>query len=175
MTADSINLASFEHVQTQTLRRLIGYWCDKRGERPMPGLGDVDPIDISWALGQIWLCDYLTESGRFRYRIAGEKINTFWGHNIAGKHLDEIVPPDRLKSVTEKIRMVCELPAIVHDRVCLSLTDEIAQNGERIILPLSDDGVNVNALLGASQCDWLRDLEFDPYVTCSETTTVTAL
>jgi hypothetical protein len=60
--------------------------------------------------------------------------------------------------------MVRELPAIVHDRVCLSLTDEIAQIGERIIFPLSDDGVSVNALLGAERCDWLHDLEFDPYV-----------
>jgi hypothetical protein len=71
--------------------------------------------------------------------------------------------------------MVRELPAIVHDRVCLSLTDVIAQNGERIIFPLSDDGVSVNALLGAERCDWLHDLEFDPYVAYSKTTAVTAL
>jgi hypothetical protein len=75
----------------------------------------------------------------------------------------------------KKVRMTCELPAIVHDRVCLSLADEIAQNGERIILPLSDDGARVNALLGAEQCDWLHDLEIDPYVAYSETTAVTAL
>ena len=97
------------------------------------------------------------------------------GGSIAGKHLDEIVPPDRLKAMAEKARMVRELPSIVHDRVCLSLTDEIAKNGERIVLPMSDDGVHVNALLGASHCGWLRDLEFDPYVAYSETTTVTAL
>ncbi len=71
--------------------------------------------------------------------------------------------------------MVCEMPDIVHHLVCLSLADEIAKYGERIILPLSDDGVSVNALLGATHRDWLRDLEFDPYVVCSETTTVTAL
>jgi hypothetical protein len=175
MPADSTSLKSFGHVENRTLHRLIGYWLDQRGERPMPGLGDVDPIDISWALGQIWLCDYVAESGRYRYRLAGEKINAFWGRSIAGIHLDEIVPPDRLKSVTDKVHMVSKLPAIVHDRVCLSLTEEIAKNGERLILPLSDDGVNVNALLGASHCDWLRDLEFDPYVAYSETTTVTAL
>ncbi len=175
MPADSTSLKSFGHVENRTLRRLIGYWFDKRGERPMPAVGDIDPIEIPWALGRIWLCDYLAEGDRFRYRLAGEKINAFWGHNIAGKHLDEIVPPDRLKSAMKKVRMTCELPAIVHDRVCLSLAEEIAQNGERIIFPLSDDGVRVNALLGADQCDWLHDLEFDPYVACSETTAVTAL
>jgi hypothetical protein len=173
MPADNPSLESFGHVENRTLRRLIGYWFDKRGERPMPALGDIDPIEISWALGRIWLCDYLAESGRFRYRLAGENINAFWGGRIAGKHLDEIVPPDRLKAMAEKARMVRELPSIVHDRVCLSLTDEIAKNGERIVLPMSDDGVHVNALLGACHCGWLRDLEFDPFVTYSETTTVT--
>ncbi len=43
------------------------------------------------------------------------------------------------------------------------------------ILPLSDDGRTVNALLGATHRDWFRDLEFDPFTTYSETTTVAAL
>ena len=81
----------------------------------------------------------------------------------------------QVKSVVKKVHTVRDGPAIVHDRISLSLAEEIAKSGERVILPLSDDGINVNALLGASYCDWLRDLEFDPYVTFSETTTVTAL
>lgn len=162
-------------IRTDALRQLLAYWYDKRGRRTLPALSDIDPADIPTVLGQIWLCDRLADSGRFRYRLAGEKINAFWGHSIAGKHLDEIVPPARLASATKKLRMACELPAIIHESVCLSLTDEIARNGERMILPLSDDGVSVNILLGAAHGNWGRDLEFDPYVSCTETTTVTAL
>ncbi len=175
MPDHSPDLEPFAHVEHRSLRRLIAYWLDKRGARAMPALADVDPVEIPWALGRIWLCDYLAESGRFRYRLAGEFINSFWGRNIAGKHLDEILPSDRLKAVTKKVRTVRERPAIVHDRVSLSLAEEISKSGERLILPLSDDGTRVTALLGASQCDWLRDLEFDPYVCVSETTTVTGL
>jgi hypothetical protein len=57
---------------------LIAYWFDKRGERLMPARGDIDPVEISWALGRIWLGDYLAEGDRFRYRLAGEKINAFY-------------------------------------------------------------------------------------------------
>jgi hypothetical protein len=71
--------------------------------------------------------------------------------------------------------MATDLPAIIHDRACLSLTEEITRNGERIIMPLSDDGRTVNALLGATDRKWFRDLEFDPFTAFSETTTVTAL
>jgi len=165
----------FAKVGSQALCQLLAYWCDRRGRRALPALSDIDPTDIPSVLGQIWLCDHLAGCGRFRYRLAGEKINAFWGRNIAGKHLEEIVPPGRLDSAAEKLRMACELPAIVHDRICLSLTEEIACNGERMILPLSDDGVRVNVLLGAAHGNWDRELEFDPYVTCSEITTVTAL
>ena len=172
---DTVAREPIAQVGSEALRQLLAYWYDRRGQRVLPALGDIDPTDIPSILGQIWLCDHLDGGGRFRYRLAGEKINAFWGGNIAGKHLEEIVPPGRLESAAEKLRMACELPAIIYDRICLSLTDEISRNGERMILPLSDDGVRVNVLLGAAHGNWDRDLEFDPYVSCTETTTVTAL
>ena len=166
---------SFGHIGDRSLRQLIGYWNGKRGTRALPALGDIDPTEIPPLLAQVWLCDRLAGSGRFRYRLAGEKVNAFWGFSIAGKYIDEIVPPDRAASVIEKARMACELPAVLHDHVCLSLTEELTETGERLILPLSDDGVRVNVLLGIAHCSWVQDLEFDPYVSCSVTTTVTAL
>jgi len=169
-----VTVDSFEHVRNPALRLLVAYWFDTCSGRPMPARRDINPIEIPSALAQIWLCDYLPDSGRFRYRLAGEEINDFWGFNLSGKYLDEIVPAERLASVTKKYRMALELPAIVYDRACLSLTEEISRNGERIILPLSDDGRTMNALLGATYRDWFRDLEFDPFAKYSETTTVAA-
>ena len=165
-----VTVDSFEHVRNPALRHVISYWFDT-----CSGRRDISPIEIPSALAQIWLCDYLPESGRVRYRLAGEEINDFWGLNLSGKYLDEIIPNERLASVTNRARMAIDLPAIVYDRACLSLTEEITRIGERIILPLSDDGRTVNALLGATHRDWFRDLEFDPFTTYSETTTVAAL
>ena len=170
-----VTVDSFEHVRKPALRHVISYWFDTCGGRPMPARRDISPIEIPSVLSQIWLCDYLSESDRFRYRLAGEEINDFWGLNLSGKYLDEIVPANRQASVTNRARMAIELPAIVYDRACLSLTEEITRNGERIIPPLSDDGRTVNALLGATHRDWFRDLEFDPFTSYSETTTVAAL
>jgi hypothetical protein len=177
-TASQTEMPSVEllgQIGSRALHNLVAWWFDKRGERLMPARRDINPIEIPSALGQIWLCDYLSESGHFYYRLAGDEINDFWGFNLSGKYLDEIVPAERLASVTKKYRMALELPAIVYDRACLSLTEEITRNGERIVLPLSDDGRTVNALLGATHRDWFRDLEFDPFSTYSETTTVAAL
>ncbi len=170
-----VTVDSFEHVRNPALRHVISYWFDTCGGRPMPARRDISPIEIPSVLAQIWLCDYLPESGRVRYRLAGEEINDFWGFNLSGKYLDEIISNERLASVTNRARIALELPAIVYDGACLFLTEEITRNGERIILPLSDDGRTVNALLGATYRDWFRDLEFNPFATYSETTTVAAL
>ncbi len=169
------SIKPFGHIRNRALHHLVAWWFDTRGERLMPAPCDINPIEIPSVLPQIWLCDHLSQSGRFQYRLAGDEINDFWGFNLGGKYLDEIIPAERLAPVTNKCRMAIELPAIVYDRACLSLTEKITRNGERIILPLSDDGRTVNALLGATHRDWFRELEFDPYVTCSETTTVAAL
>ena len=105
---DMACVKSFEHISDRTLRHVVAHWLDTRGERLMPALGDIDPTEIRSALAQIWLCDYLPESGRIRYRLAGDEINHFWGFNLSGKYLDEIVPAERQASVTSKIRMRSE-------------------------------------------------------------------
>ena len=168
-------MASFETVRNGPLRHLLIWWVEKRGERLMPAICDIDPLEIRSSLAQVWLCDYLPECGRLRYRLAGEEINDFWGYNLAGKFLDEVIPAERRASVTQKSCMVVDLPAITHDRTRLSLTEDFVRTGERLILPLSDDGRTVNALLGATHRNWFRDLEFDPFSTYSETTTIAAL
>lgn len=175
MPPGALGAAPLAPIRSQALQQLVDWWFEARGERLMPALGDVNPVAIPKALTRIWLCDVLPESGRIRYRIAGDEINDFWGFNLAGRHLDDVVPAERLASVVDKCRMAIELPAIVTVAGCLSLTDEITRNGERVILPLSDDGRTVNALLGATERDWFRELEFDPFTTYSETAAVTAL
>lgn len=162
-------------IKSRPLRHLISWWCDKRGEYLMPLLSDIDPAELRPALSQIWLCDYVPQSDRFRYRLAGEEINNFWGLSLRGKYLDEIVPAQRLATITSQCHMALDLPAIVYVRGCLSLSQEIERHCERIVLPLSEDGKTVSALLGATHRDWFLDLELDPYIAYSETTAVAAL
>lgn len=163
---------SFTQIRNEALHHLVAWWFEKRGERLMPALCDVKPVEIRSALSQIWLCEYLPQGRLFRYRLAGEEINDFWGLSLRGKYLDEILTSEQLVSAKKKCRMAIDLPAIVYDRLCLSLTKSITRHGERIVLPLSDDGRTVTALLGATYRDWFRDLEFDPLNTLSETTRV---
>jgi hypothetical protein len=166
---------NFAHVKHKVLRRLVAYWFDKRSERSMPSRSDIDPVDIPWALSSIWLCDYQPADRRFRYRLAGEQINAFWGYNIGGRYLDELVPARRLSEAHQCLAAAYEGPSIVHDFGRIYMQDEVFATGERIILPLSDDGREVNGLLGASCRDWYRDLALDGVLQSRQTATLTPL
>ncbi len=172
-----ITLDDFEHVTNTVLRRLLAYWLDKRRDRLMPSITDIDPIDIPWALSRIWICDYLPESGRFRYRVAGEEINTHWGYNISGKYLDQLMPAEPLEPVTTKLRDVVDGPAIAHVIGQAYLDEEIFTKHERIILPLSDDGQTVSSVLGATHRDGGHDhdSELQHFAQIPETVTVTRI
>lgn len=165
----------FGHVTHTVLRRLIAHWLDKRSQRAMPSRYDIDPIEIPWALEWIWLCDYRPEDRRFRFRLAGEQVNAFWGSNIGGCYLDEIVPESQVSDAQQYLCVASDGPCILHDIGRLYLEDEVFATGERIILPLSDDGREVTGLLGASCRDWHRDLELGGVLRSWQTATVTPL
>jgi hypothetical protein len=170
-------LDDFEHVTNTVLRRLLTYWLDKRCDRVMPSITDIDPIDIPWALSRIWICDYLPESGRFRYRLAGEEINTYWDCRIGGRYLDEIMPAERLEPVTTKLLNVVDGPAIVHDIGEAHLDEELFAKHEQIILPLSDDGHTVSSVLGATHRAGFHDHDsnLQLFAQIPETITVTPI
>ncbi len=168
-----ITLDDFGQVTNTVLRRLLAYWLDKRCGGLMPSRSEIDPIDIPWVLPRIWLCDYLPESGRFRYRLAGEQINTLWGYNICGKYLDEIMPAEYLGPVMAKLREVANGPAIVHSVSQAYLDERFFVKNERIVLPLSDDGQTVSSILGATHCAGVRDHNLQHQLFPEVPTTVT--
>ena len=91
----ALGAAPLAPIRSQPLQQLVDWWFEARGERLMPALGDVNPVAIPKTLTRIWLCDYLPESGRIRYRIAGDEINDFWGFNLAGRFTDSRMVPGR--------------------------------------------------------------------------------
>ncbi len=165
----------FEHVKDKALRQLAGYWLAQRGDRAMPARADIDPLDIPWALARIWLCDFLPEEQRFRFRLAGERIDSFWAMSLRGRHLDEIVPVANYDQASGPFLTAVRGPTIVHDYCEIRLANEMYATGERIILPLSDDGERVSGLLGASRRDWFRGLPLDVLSKSSQTTTLRSL
>lgn len=152
---------AFPHARDPLIRHVIALWLGWRGARRMPARTDVDPVGLDGALPVVWLCDYERSAGRFRCRLAGDRIDILYGGRVAGRHLDDFVPSDRIAEVLGRYNRVVTEPAIGHaaGRVYLERGRRLV--GERILLPLAADGRTPDAVLGATSFRWPAGVRMD--------------
>lgn len=148
-----------EFIADPDLRKLFDYWRDKRKDRPMPSKDDIDPIEIPWALGRIFLMDYDPCDG-FRYRLAGSEISSVFGRsNLKGLTFTDILPPEGARVVAERWTPMVEGPAAISMKGLVYLAAERTPMGERVLLPLADSTEGpVSGVLGMTVCEWVSDL-----------------
>ena len=58
----------------------------------MPDRRDLDPVQIPKLLPGIILIDIHRDHYRFRFRLIGERMVAYYGHNLAGFRMDETFP-----------------------------------------------------------------------------------
>jgi hypothetical protein len=129
------------------LQRLYDYWSAKRGARPMPGRADIDPLDMTFIIGNVILVDVLAgDPLRFRIRLHGTKLVDRVRYELTGKMLDEMPEAEFRELSRQSFTRVATTAAPLHavrDRVL----DGRPRQYETIILPLSADGERVDMLL----------------------------
>lgn len=72
-----------KHSSSQAV---YAYWNEKRGARPAPERGDIDPADIRRALGDtvIFAADFVD---RWRFRLAGTRVCALFNREVKGEAL----------------------------------------------------------------------------------------
>ena len=91
----------------------------------------------------------LTDGGaRIRYRLTGTAIVDGYGADLTGRFFDEVFSGRRLDYIKSNYRTVCseKRPLFVHNPFSTRTVELICT---RLIMPLSDDGANVNQCLTA--------------------------
>jgi hypothetical protein len=116
----------------------------------MPSKRDIDPVDMPrQILPHLQIIDVVDGGVRFRYRLIGTALVEAYGRDYTGSHVDTMVSGARLDFILQAYRTVCELkaPVFCHNRyLTVRNTDLLAT---RIYMPLSDDGAEVQFILGA--------------------------
>jgi hypothetical protein len=122
-------------IPSELLQRMYVYWQSKCGSHAMPARADIDPVDFSWALGNICLLDVETNPLRLRYRLAGTRLTRLYEMDLTGRSVDDIRLPELRDLVRTHLQEVVETakPTLY----CIS----IANNGGpqtyvRLALPL---------------------------------------
>src|SRR5262249_62165733 len=88
-------------LSSSTLRRLYDYWRDKWNGTDLPGRPDIDPVDFSYALGDVTLVDVLYDPLRFRFRLDGTRHVEHFGFDMTGQFLDAFPEPEMRQAIYE--------------------------------------------------------------------------
>ncbi|HWB49396.1 MAG TPA: PAS domain-containing protein [Stellaceae bacterium] len=129
------------------LRRLYDYWDGKRQGRKMPARADLDPLDMTFIVGNVILVDIVDRSPpRFRIRLHGTNLVQRAGYELTGKMLDELPVTEYRKLAVQSFTQVATTAEVLHGRRDRIFDGRIARY-ETVIMPLSDDGERVDRLI----------------------------
>lgn len=149
-----LSMADFPHVSDERLRTVLAHWLEIRRGRLLPARQDIDPGRIRAALPYVWLCDYDSATGNFRYRLAGEEVNALYGTNLAGRDLGDSLPADIAPGALARYRRMAQEPVVSHMKGKIHFTDGRELDGERLVFPLGSDGARMDTLWGTVVCNW---------------------
>jgi hypothetical protein len=134
-----------DQIKTARLVELLAWWNARRGTRSMPSRTDFEVGDLKPWLGNIHLLDVEEGGAEFRYRVYGSHLAQYFGKDFTGMTTAVVREASR-----EIVRS--EYGAVVRERRPMLVQRDRSIAGrdtpvERLILPLSSDGVGVDKLL----------------------------
>lgn len=147
-----MSLERFEHsIESPALRNVVRHWTEARGSLRMPRWDKLNPAAIKEQLTIIWSWRFDSATRDFIGRLAGERIESVVGMSIRGVRMAEVFAMhDYAKTFKRHMRVMTE-PALYRGHGLVFRHLDRFDIGERIILPLGDDGAHGDAVLGATE------------------------
>jgi hypothetical protein len=133
-------------LSSPRLREAYAYWDAKRKNKLMPSRADIDPVEMPRLLPYIILIDVVREPLDFRYRLIGTQACSIMRRDFTGQFFSKIPGNEKESAlwrgcdavVGSKAPMYWQLPYVGPDR--------FLRDYENVLLPLSNDGVNVTMI-----------------------------
>jgi len=137
-------------TQSTALHAILRHWHAARGASRLPSFDQLRLYEFSGGINRMWVYRYERKTGRFTGRLAGEQIAKAFGKDFQGLPLEEAHSAQAYLWVHRALTRVVSEPAIY--RSAGTLYRQAGQDipGERIALPLADDGLNSDGVLGVS-------------------------
>jgi hypothetical protein len=138
----------FGGTESPLMRQAYRYWEEKRRGRLAPSRADIDPVEMKDFLAHVVLIDVERSPRRYRFRLMGTAFAEQYGEEVTGRYLDELDFGDAMKGVLavyDRVVATCE-PGYTKATSYKKVDGRIIRF-ERIALPLSDDGENVNMVM----------------------------
>jgi hypothetical protein len=166
--ADDGTRGNFEslihHIQSPALRAVAQLWHEARGTRRMPSWVELPVIALKPYFPMLWGIQYNPDTGDLTARLTGDRVDKWVGPDFEGARLqdlssrftDEEGHPTKLysrrmyeeaKPILTRIAMT---PLALRESGRLFTVKDFVVTGERICLPMSEDGRTGDGIFGAS-------------------------
>lgn len=140
--------------KNEPLKRLLAYWAEKKGDRVAPTRAEIDPAEIKAILPYVGIVSVERPQLRFRYRLAGTEIIKGYGLELTGRCLDEMDLNNHQSEITREYTRAAENGEPSCSTWQYARKDGRTVRYERLVLPLSSDGKQIDMLLGGCVFDW---------------------
>lgn len=120
-------------------RDLFAHWNDRRGERPAPERGDIDPVAIRHALGDVFILavDFVDEQ---RFRLAGTRVCALFNRELKGETFGALWDEASRRLIQELLATAGKENIGAVARVTGRTADGTTIDLELLILPLAHQG-----------------------------------
>jgi hypothetical protein len=134
-------------IRDSRLLALFQFWHGKLNGRRMPACADLAPADMTRWSDNLMLVDLPGDLLDFRIRWLGANVAAMFGAPRAGTGIEAMTSEGERNSVIPQYRVVVDtgVPACYETEVELSNRGLVDQR--KLLLPLSDDGKRVDAVL----------------------------
>jgi hypothetical protein len=153
-------------ILSPDLKLVAAHWLAARRGREMPAWAGIMPTAIKAQLSIIWSYTYEPRSDLFIGRLAGERIRALFGKEFHGLPMSEIHSKANYTALFAQSKKVITEPALYHGSGMVFNTSGKYVRGERIVMPLSSDGITGDGIFGATAVppfphDEVPELNFD--------------
>jgi hypothetical protein len=142
---------SFIHrVQSPALRIVAKHWHEARGTKRMPSWTDFQSYDSSPYFRLLWGLDCHLATGQFALRFAGDKLRKWVGENYRDARVYDRYPDSASAESHQLLTRIVTTGRAARSSGPLFAVGDYVVTGERIALPMSEDGETGDGILGAS-------------------------
>jgi hypothetical protein len=136
----------------RTMHDFVRYWASRRSDGPLPAYGDIDPVDIPWALARTYILE-VRPDGDFVYRLAGEIIAQRYDRSLKGARISDLFSDRSVDSILQRWHRVAAGPSAYYSHTQHTSLRGPAVTARRVLLPLGKNGRTADHIIGFTAFD----------------------
>jgi hypothetical protein len=129
-------------------RELFGYWTARRGKRPAPERGEIEPSAIRRALGDVFILEFERHQGH-PFRLAGTRVCALFGRELKNQPLLDLWDAPSRLALANLLDTIADAAKGVVAAARGRTPEGWVQDVELVLLPLTQRGDTHARMIGS--------------------------